>query len=108
MEIADLAPDGYVGTPSFLRIILEKADEQGVALPSLGRELQASAVQLGLVEQLYVLSRRMLARVEPGLANRPGTELRLAPQPLATKVQTAAEPDERADAHMVSGSPKPE
>ena len=33
--IADLAPDGYVGTPSFLRIILEKADEMGIALPSL-------------------------------------------------------------------------
>ncbi|WP_027360630.1 MFS transporter [Desulforegula conservatrix] len=28
----------------------------GVALPSLGREMNASAMQLGLVEQLYVLS----------------------------------------------------
>ena len=28
--IAELAPDGYVGTPSFLKIILEKADEQGI------------------------------------------------------------------------------
>ena len=28
----------------------------GVALPSMGRDLGASAVQLGLVEQLYVLS----------------------------------------------------
>ena len=37
--IAELRPDGYVGTPSFLRIILEKADEQGVALPSLRRAL---------------------------------------------------------------------
>ena len=33
----DLRPDAYVGTPSFLRIILEKADEAGVALPSLRR-----------------------------------------------------------------------
>ncbi|MFA5663078.1 phenylacetate--CoA ligase family protein [Castellaniella sp.] len=33
--MADLAPDVYVGTPSFLRIILEKADQMGVALPSL-------------------------------------------------------------------------
>ncbi|MEP7063618.1 MAG: AMP-binding protein [Betaproteobacteria bacterium] len=33
--IADLHPDGYVGTPSFLRIILDKADELGVALPYL-------------------------------------------------------------------------
>lgn len=31
----------------------------GVALPSLGRELGASAVQLGLVEQLYILSLAM-------------------------------------------------
>jgi len=37
--IAELAPDGYVGTPSFLRIILEKADELGVALPSLRKAL---------------------------------------------------------------------
>jgi phenylacetate-CoA ligase len=33
--MADLEPDGYVGTPSFLRIILDKADELGVALPHL-------------------------------------------------------------------------
>jgi phenylacetate-CoA ligase len=31
----DLRPNGYIGTPSFLRIILEKADEMGVALPAL-------------------------------------------------------------------------
>jgi phenylacetate-CoA ligase len=37
--MSELRPDGYVGTPSFLRIILEKADEQGVALPSLRRAL---------------------------------------------------------------------
>ena len=37
--MADLAPDGYVGTPSFLRILLEKADEQGIALPSLRKAL---------------------------------------------------------------------
>src|SRR3546814_17708054 len=30
-----LAPQAYTGTPSFLRIILEKADEMGVALPRL-------------------------------------------------------------------------
>ncbi|HZV93517.1 MAG TPA: AMP-binding protein [Caldimonas sp.] len=30
-----LSPDAYVGTPSFLRLILEKADDLGVALPSL-------------------------------------------------------------------------
>jgi phenylacetate-CoA ligase len=37
--MADLAPHAYTGTPSFLRIILEKADEMGVALPSLDRAL---------------------------------------------------------------------
>jgi len=37
--MADLGPDGYVGTPSFLRIILERADELGVALPSLAKAL---------------------------------------------------------------------
>jgi phenylacetate-coenzyme A ligase PaaK-like adenylate-forming protein len=37
--MADLAPAGYVGTPSFLRIILEKADELGVKLPSLTKAL---------------------------------------------------------------------
>ncbi len=30
--IVDLRPNAYVGTPSFLRILLEKADELGVAL----------------------------------------------------------------------------
>src|SRR5437762_3227015 len=37
--MADLQPDGYVGTPSFLKIILEKADELGVQLPSLRKAL---------------------------------------------------------------------
>jgi phenylacetate-CoA ligase len=37
--IADLRPAGYVGTPSFLRIILERADELGVPLPSLVKAL---------------------------------------------------------------------
>ncbi len=37
--IAELAPDGYVGTPSFLKIILEKADELDVRLPSLRKAL---------------------------------------------------------------------
>jgi phenylacetate-CoA ligase len=37
--IAELKPDGYTGTPSFLKIILEKADATGVALPSLTKAL---------------------------------------------------------------------
>ncbi len=37
--MADLQPAGYVGTPSFLRILLEKADELGIRLPSLKKAL---------------------------------------------------------------------
>jgi phenylacetate-CoA ligase len=37
--MADLEPDGYVGTPSFLKIILDKADEQGTRLPRLKKAL---------------------------------------------------------------------
>src|SRR6476646_6643175 len=37
--MSDLQPAGYVGTPSFLRIILERADELGVKLPSLTKAL---------------------------------------------------------------------
>jgi phenylacetate-CoA ligase len=37
--MAELAPDGYVGTPSFLKIILERADAQGISLPSLKKAL---------------------------------------------------------------------
>jgi phenylacetate-CoA ligase len=37
--MADLQPDGYVGTPSFLRIALDKAAETGVRLPSLRKAL---------------------------------------------------------------------
>jgi phenylacetate-CoA ligase len=33
--LAELRADAYAGTPSFLRILLEKADETGVALPAL-------------------------------------------------------------------------
>jgi phenylacetate-CoA ligase len=37
--MAELRPAGYAGTPSFLKIILEKAAEQGVALPSVTKAL---------------------------------------------------------------------
>ena len=37
--MAALAPTAYVGTPSFLRLLLEKADETGIALPSLRKAL---------------------------------------------------------------------
>jgi len=37
--MADLKPAGYIGTPSFLKIILEKAAEMGVALPSVTKAM---------------------------------------------------------------------
>jgi phenylacetate-CoA ligase len=37
--MAELQPAGYIGTPSFLKIIIEKAAEMGVALPSLRKAL---------------------------------------------------------------------
>jgi phenylacetate-CoA ligase len=37
--MAELQPAGYIGTPSFLKIILEKASEMGVALPSVRKAM---------------------------------------------------------------------
>lgn len=37
--LADLEPTGYVGTPSFLKLILEKSDELGLASGSIKRAL---------------------------------------------------------------------
>jgi phenylacetate-CoA ligase len=37
--MADLKADAYAGTPSFLRILLEKAAETGIGLPSLKKAL---------------------------------------------------------------------
>lgn len=37
--MVELQPAGYIGTPSFLKIILEKAAEMGVALPSVRKAL---------------------------------------------------------------------
>ena len=37
--MAELRPAGYIGTPSFLKIIVEKAAAMGVALPSVGKAL---------------------------------------------------------------------
>jgi len=40
--MSDLKPQGYVGTPSFLRILLERADETRADLSSLARALVAA------------------------------------------------------------------
>jgi phenylacetate-CoA ligase len=51
--MVDLQPDGYVGTPSFLKIILDKADELHRGLPSLKRTLlSGEAVPQSLREML--------------------------------------------------------
>jgi len=58
--IADLKPAGYAGTPSFLKIILEKAAEKNVALPSMTKALvSGEACPPSLVE--WFAERRMQA-----------------------------------------------
>ena len=37
--MAELQPAGYIGTPSFLKVIVEKAAEMGVALPSVRKAM---------------------------------------------------------------------
>ena len=39
--MVDLRPDGYAGTPSFLKIILDKADELGAKVPGLRKALMS-------------------------------------------------------------------
>jgi phenylacetate-CoA ligase len=51
--MAALAPTAYAGTPSFLRLLLEKADESGIALPSLTKAaLSGEAVPSALRQWL--------------------------------------------------------
>ena len=48
-----LAPNAYAGTPSFLRLLLEKADASGVVLPSLAKAaLSGEAVPVALRDWL--------------------------------------------------------
>jgi len=49
--IADLRPDGYAGTPSFLRIILEKADETGADMSSMKKALVSGEALLPAVRE---------------------------------------------------------
>ncbi len=39
LAMADLRPAGYIGTPSFLKLIVEKAHDMGVALPSVTKAM---------------------------------------------------------------------
>ena len=49
--IVDLRPDGYAGTPSFLRIILEKADETGADMSSMKKALVSGEALLPAVRE---------------------------------------------------------
>lgn len=57
--MADLQPNAYVGTPSFLRILLDKADEMGIALPSLQKALVSGEAFLPAVRE--ALAKRGIA-----------------------------------------------
>ncbi len=50
--IAALQPTGYIGTPSFLKIILDKADELGVPLPSLAKALVSGEAFSGTMRDM--------------------------------------------------------
>jgi phenylacetate-CoA ligase len=58
--MVDLRPDGYVGTPSFLRIIVDKADEMGADISSLKKALVSGealpgSTRAGLAERGIVV-----------------------------------------------------
>ena len=69
--IAELKPDGYVGTPSFLRIILEKGRELGADLSSLDKALvSAEALPPSLraaIKDLGVTALQCYATADLGL-----------------------------------------
>ena len=70
----NLQPDGYVGTPSFLRIILEKADELGVraAEPEegagVGRSVPAASCATRSPRAASPATRSMRARTSASIA----------------------------------------
>jgi phenylacetate-CoA ligase len=52
--IADLQPSAYVGTPSFLKLILEKCDELGLASGSIRRALVSGEAFMPVVRSFLV------------------------------------------------------
>jgi phenylacetate-CoA ligase len=56
--VADLQPDGYVGTPSFLKILLEKCDELGLAATSIKRAIVSGEAFLPAVRE-FMKTRRI-------------------------------------------------
>jgi phenylacetate-CoA ligase len=55
--IADVQPSGYVGTPSFLAIILDKAGELGVDLSCLGKALVSGEAFPATLRERFAKSR---------------------------------------------------
>lgn len=66
--VADLQPAGYVGTPSFLKILLEKADELGLTAASLRRALVSGEAFLPPVRE-FLASRGIEAFQAYGTAD---------------------------------------
>lgn len=52
--IADLQPDGYVGTPSFLKIIIDKADELGIDVSSIDKALVSGEALPPSIRELFI------------------------------------------------------
>src|SRR5205823_9836424 len=61
--IVDLAPAGYVGTPSFLKLIVEKADELGLAGARVRRALVSGQALMRVLRTF--LDARGIAALEP-------------------------------------------
>jgi phenylacetate-CoA ligase len=56
--MSDLQPAAYVGTPSFLRILLEKADSLGLAIPALTKA-SVSGESLSVESQRWLAARHV-------------------------------------------------
>ncbi|HSO06353.1 MAG TPA: AMP-binding protein [Pelomicrobium sp.] len=69
--IAALRPDGYGGTPSFLKILCEKADEMGADISSLGKALVSGealpASLRNVLRERGVVTRQCYASADLGL-----------------------------------------
>lgn len=59
--MVDLRPDGYVGTPSFLRIIVEKAEELGADISSLKKALVSGEALPGVTRD-WLRARGIMVR----------------------------------------------
>lgn len=59
--MVDLRPDGYVGTPSFLKIIVEKAEEMGADISSLKKALVSGEALPGVTRD-WLAARGIVVR----------------------------------------------